>query len=138
MRKSFFVVLSLSLCFCWMGLVQARQAANEKNLLGTWAGTWSGGSNGSFEMTITKTADGKLGGSITPKPEGGESYTVQFSSAVSADGKATLKLQDPGGEAEITLVVAADSSSLTGTYSVRVKADGNELEQGTVKATKKS
>lgn len=137
MRKSAFAMLPL-VCLCLMGLALAHQAASEKNLLGTWSGTWTGGSGGSFEMTITKTADGKLGGSITPKPEGGESYTVQFSSAVLADGKATLKLQDPGGEAEITLVVAADSSSLTGTYSVRVKADGNELEQGTVKATKKS
>ncbi len=136
MRKSFFVVLSL-LCFCFMGLVEARQAASEKNLLGTWVGTWTGGSTGSFEMTITKSADGKLGGSITPKPDGGDSYTVLFSSAVFADGKATLKLQDPQGEAEITLVVSADSSALTGTYSVRIKADGNEVDQGTLKATRK-
>jgi len=136
MRKSFFVVLSL-LCFCFMGLVQARQAASEKNLLGTWAGTWTGGSTGSFEMTITKSADGKLGGSISPKPDGQEGYTVPFASAAFADGKATLKLQDPGGEAEITLVVSADGSALTGTYSVRIKADGNEVDQGAIKATKK-
>ncbi len=134
MRKSFFVML---FCFCLMGLTLAHQAANEKNLLGTWAGTWTGGSNGSFELTLTKAADGKLGGSISPKPDGGESYTVPFTSAVFADGKATLKLQDPAGEAEITLVVSADSSALTGTYSVRIKADGNEVDQGTVKATKK-
>ena len=135
MRKSFFVVLSL-FCLCFMGLVQARQAASEKNLLGTWAGTWTGGSTGSFELTLTKSADGKLGGSISPKPDGQEGYTVPFSSAVFADGKATLKLQDPAGEAEITLVVSA-GTGLTGTYSVRIKADGNEVDQGTLKATKK-
>lgn len=134
MRKSFFVLL---FCFCLMGLALAHQAASEKNLLGTWSGTWAGGSGGSFELTLTKAADGKLGGSISPKPDGGESYTVPFTSAVFADGKATLKLQDPAGEAEITLVVSADSSALTGTYSVRIKADGNEVDQGTVKATKK-
>ena len=134
MRKSFFVLL---FCVCLMGLALAHQAASEKNLLGTWAGTWTGGSNGSFELTITKAADGKLGGSISPKPDGQEGYTVPFTSAVFADGKATLKLQDPAGEAEITLVVSADSSALTGTYSVRIKADGNEVDQGTLKATKK-
>lgn len=134
MRKSFFVML---FSFCLMGLALANQPASEKNLFGTWAGTWTGGSSGSFEMTITKSADGKLGGSISPKPDGQEGYTVPFSSAVFADGKATLKLQDPAGEAEITLVVSADSSALTGTYSVRIKADGNEVDQGTLKATKK-
>jgi len=136
MRKSFFVMLSL-FCFCLMGLAQAQQTAAEKNLIGSWSGSWTGDSNGTFEMTITKSADGKLGGSITPKPDGGEGYTTQITSIVLADSKATIKMADPAGEVEVTLVATIDSSTLTGTYSVRVKADGNEVDKGSVKATKK-
>ena len=136
MRKSLFVVLSL-LCFCLAVLAQTQQAASEKNLVGAWAGTWTGGSNGSFEMTITKDTQGKLGGSVTPKPEGGESYTVSFKSVELADGKVTMKLSDPGDEAEITLEATLDGSALKETYLVRIKADGNEVDRGTITANKK-
>jgi hypothetical protein len=136
MRKSLFVVLSL-LCFCLAGLAQAQKNSSEKNLIGAWTGSWTGGSNGTFEMTITKDADGKLGGSVTPKPEGGESYTSSFKSVALADGKVTMKLEDPGGEAEITLEATLDGSALKGTYSVRIKADGNEADRGTITASKK-
>jgi hypothetical protein len=136
MRKSLFVVLSL-LCFCLAVLAQNEKAASEKNLVGTWSGAWTGGSNGSFEMTVTKDADGKLGGSITPKPEGGESYTVSFKSVALAEGKVTMKLSDPNDEADITLEATLDGSDLKGTYLVRIKADGNEVDRGTVTASKK-
>jgi|SRR5262245_47779765 len=136
MRKSLFVVLSL-LCFCLAVLAQTQQADSEKNLVGAWAGTWTGGSNGSFEMTITKDTQGKLGGSVTPKPEGGESYTVSFKSVTLADGKVTIKLSDPNDEAEITLEATLDGSALKGTYLVRVKADGNEVDRGAITANKK-
>jgi hypothetical protein len=136
MRKSLFVMLPL-LCFCLAGLAQAPKDAGEKNWVGAWVGTWTGGSTGSFEMTITKGADGKLGGSITPKPEGGESYTVPFTSVVLADNKATLKLDPPGGEVGVTLEATVDGTALKGTYSVRTKADGNEVDQGAITANKK-
>src|SRR5262245_4511902 len=136
MRKSLFVVLSL-FCFCLAVLAQTEKGAGEKNLVGAWSGAWTGGSNGSFEITITKDADGKLGGSVTPKPEGGESYIVSFKSVALADGKVTMKLEDPNGEAEITLEATQDGSVLKGTYSVRIKADGNEVDRGTITANKK-
>src|SRR5262245_19779571 len=136
MRKSLFVMLS-SLCFCMAGLAQAQQSTSEKHLVGAWTGSWSGGSNGSFEMTITKDADGKLGGSITPKPEGGESYTTSFKSVTLADGKVTLKVAVPGDEAEVTVEATLDGSVLKGTYSVRSKEDGREVDAGTFKASQK-
>lgn len=136
MRKSFIVMLTL-LCFCLSGIAHARQAAGEKSLVGSWSGSWTGGSNGSFELTVTKAADGKLGGSITPKPEGGDSYTSQFKSVVMTDNKVTMKLSDPQEEAEITLEVTLDGTSLKGTYVVRIKADGNEVDKGTLTASKK-
>src|SRR5215470_17128152 len=102
MRKRLFGTLIL-LSICLVVVAQAQKDATEKNLVGSWSGAWSGGSNGVFELTITKGADGKMGGSITPKPEGGESYTATFSSVVQAGNKVTLKLTDPGGEVEITI-----------------------------------
>ena len=135
MRKICFVVLLV--CACLVGLVQAEQSTSEKNLVGAWTGTWTGGSNGAFDMTITKGDDGKLGGSITPKPEGGDSYTVSFKSITVADSKITLKLADPGEEAEITLEASLEGSVLKGTYAVRIKADGNEVDKGTITANKK-
>lgn len=136
MQKRLVVALSL-LCCCWVSSVQAQQAANGKNPVGTWAGSWTGGSNGTFDMTITKAADGKLGGSITPKPEGGEGYTATFNSVVLSDGKVTIKLADPAGEVEITLEATVDGSTLKGTYSVRAKADGNEVDRGTFTSSKR-
>ena len=135
MRKSLFVILPL-LCFCLAGLAQ-EQTADEKKLVGAWAGSWGGGSSGTFEMTITKDADGKLGGSITPKPEGGESYTTSFKSVALADGKVTLKVAIPGDEAEVTVEATLDGSVLKGTYSVRAKEDGREVDVGKFTATKK-
>jgi hypothetical protein len=136
MYKSLIVMLSL-LCFCLVGLALAPKDADEKSWVGAWAGTWTGGSSGSFEMTISKGADGKLGGSITPKPEGGESYTASFKSVALADGKVTMKLANPSDEVEITLEATIDGSALKGTYSVRAKADGNEVDRGTITASKK-
>lgn len=134
MRKNLFVML---LCFCLMGLAQAQQAASETDLVGTWAGSWSGDSNGTFELTITKGADGKLGGTLTPKPEGEEAHTNTLSSVTLADGKVTIKISSPTDEVEITLEATFDSSALKGTYSVRSKADKTEVDHGTIKASKK-
>jgi hypothetical protein len=136
MRKRLIVLLSL-LCFCLSGLTYARHTADEKNLVGAWAGSWTGGSNGTFELTVTKDASGKLGGNITPKPEGGDSYTSTFKSVVVADNKVTMKLADPNEEAEITLEATLDGTTLKGTYVVRIKADGNEVDRGTITANKK-
>ncbi len=133
MRKSLFVMLSL-ICFC---LAVEAQTAGDKNLVGAWTGTWTGGSNGTFEMTVTKEADGKLSGKITPKPEGGESYTVPFNSVAMAESKVTLKLSDPNGEAEITLELTLDGTAMKGKYSVRIKADGNEVDTGAITANRK-
>jgi hypothetical protein len=135
MRKSLFVILSL-LCFGLAGLAQ-EQTAGEKKLVGAWAGSWDGGSRGTFEMTITKDADGKLGGSITPRPEGGDSYTTSFKSVEMADGKVKLKVAIPGDEAGVTVEATLDGPVLKGTYSVRAKEDGREVDSGTITASKK-
>jgi hypothetical protein len=105
--------------------------------VGTWEGTWTGGSSGKLEMTISKGAGGKLSGSISPKPDQGDGYTVPFKTVEVVSGKLTTKCEDPNGEVEITLTGSAEGKSVKGTYNVRQKGDGSEVESGTWTATKK-
>src|SRR5262245_54806857 len=103
---------------------------NGDALVGKWEGTWSGGSNGKVGMTFSKGADGKLSGSISPTPDQGDGYTVAFKSVEVVSGKLTVKFEDPNGEVEITLIGSLDGKSAKGTYSVRQKGDGSEVDTG--------
>jgi hypothetical protein len=120
------------------GFVQAHPRDNAKEFVGTWTGTWTGGSSGSFEIKLSQDANGKLTGEISPKPEGGEGYTVPLQAVSLSSNKMTLKLTDPAGEAEITLEVTLEGSTLKGSYLVKLKADGNEVDRGTLTASKKA
>jgi hypothetical protein len=136
MHKHFFAI-SWSLCICLTVSAQAQLNESEKKLVGDWAGSWSGGGSGSFVMTITKDATGKLSGNITPKSENGDSWTAPFESVTLADGKVILKVPDPGGEVDIIIEATVDESILRGEYSLRTKVDGSQRERGTIKANKK-
>lgn len=114
----------------------ARPDASDA-FVGSWEGTWTGGSSGKFGMTIAKGAGGKLSGSISPTPDQGEGYTVAFKSVEVVSGKLTVKFEDPGGEADITLTGSVDGKSAKGTYSVRQKGDGSEVDSGSWTLTKK-
>jgi hypothetical protein len=105
--------------------------------VGTWQGTWTGGSSGKFEMTFSKGAGGKLSGSISPKPDQGDGYTVEFKSVEVVSGKLTAKNEDPNGDVEITITGSAEGKAAKGTYSVKQKADGTEVDTGSWTATKK-
>lgn len=137
MRKTFFVLVGLAL-FSAAGAAQTPQKATEKDLIGTWTGRYTGASSGAFEFTITRDAEGKLGGSVSPKPDDGEPYTTPFNSIKFADGKATMTCFDPAGNIEITLEATPEGSSIKGTYVVRARADGSEAERGTFTGTKKA
>lgn len=141
MRK----LLQVSLCAVFlitqMTILGAPGAAASPDdsdvLVGAWQGTWTGGSTGKVEMTFAKGADGKLTGSISPKPDQGDGYTVQFKSVEVTSGKLSAKFEDPNGEVEITLTGSAEGKTVKGTYSVKQKADGTEVETGSWTATKK-
>jgi hypothetical protein len=136
MRKTLFAILALA---CLSATVAAQaQKATEKDLIGTWTGKWTGGSTGAFDLTVTKGADGKLGGSVSPKPDNGDPYTSPLTSVVFADGKATMKCNDPAGEVEITMEATIEGSTIKGEYIVRAKADGSEAERGTFTGSKKA
>jgi len=135
MRNTVLVLVGL-VCLC-ASVAAQEQKVTEKDLIGTWAGNWTGGSTGAFELTVTKAADGKLGGSVSPKPDNGDPYTSPLTSVVFADGKATIKCNDPAGEVEITMEATIEGSTIKGGYTVRTKADGSEVERGTFTGNKK-
>jgi hypothetical protein len=136
MRKTALVVIGL-IVFCAGAAAQAPQKPTEKDLIGTWSGKYAGGTTGAFDMTITKDKDGKLAGSVSPKPDAGDPYTTPFTSVQFADGKATMKCFDPAGEVEITLEATLEGSTIKGEYVVRARADGTEADRGTFSAAKK-
>jgi hypothetical protein len=138
MRKTLFVLMGVAGLYVAAAAAAQAQKATEKDLIGTWAGKYAGTSSGSYEMTINRDAEGKLSGSVSPKPDDGEPYTSPFNSVTFADGKAMMTLFDPPGNVEITVEVTLEGASLKGTYVVRAKADGSEVERGSLTGTKKA
>jgi hypothetical protein len=138
MRYKVFVMLALACLCAVVAVAQPPQKATEKDLMGTWTGKYAGGTTGAFELTITKGTDGKLAGSVSPKPDAGDPYTTPFTSVQFADGKATMKCFDPPGEVEITLEATIEASKMKGEYVVRARADGSEVDRGTFEGAKKA
>ena len=141
MRTALSVVLSAVLMVSAVAGQSQQQkpappSAAEKTLLGTWEGSWTGGSSGTVTFTFTKGADGKLGGSAAPQPSDGEGYTTSFTSVVVAGDKVTMKMGTPDGQAEITVSTTFTGTDMKGTYAVKAP-DGSEVESGTVVAKKK-
>jgi hypothetical protein len=137
LQLSLFVIL----CIAGVAFLATREAAarpdDSNAFVGTWDGSWSGGGNGKFGMTISKGAAGKLSGSISPTPDSGDGYTATFKSVEVTAGKLTAKFEDPNGESDITLTGSAEGKSAKGTYSVRLKGDGTEADSGSWTATRK-
>ena len=104
---------------------------------GVWAGSWTGGSSGKFELTIIRDADGKLSATVVTTPEGGDGGTLKSNTFETADNKAKIKFADPEGNVEVSLEGALDGAAFKGTYSVRDKAQGTEVETGTWTAAMK-
>ena len=140
MRQVFSVVLLVAVA----GLVplahanpQEAKDGDDSPFLGTWAGTWTGGSSGTFEMTVAKDANGKLSGRISPTPEGGGPYTAAFRSVVVEGGKLTATFDPPDGEVRVTLTATVEGATSKGTYEVYDKNQGGGVESGSWTAKKK-
>ena len=140
MRRQFLyslLVMIVVACVSYARQAEGRKTSGDSPVVGTWAGNWQGGSTGKFELTIAKKADGKLGGSLTAHPEGGDSYTSQLKSVDISGSKLTVKLEDPDGEVDITLEGTVDPTAMKGSYSVRSRAQGESIEGGNWEARKK-
>jgi hypothetical protein len=105
--------------------------------VGTWTGTWdAAGSGGGFELTLEKAKDGPVTGkvSVTGEP----TYKATFT-ALSFDGKKMSAkydfTPDPGGE--VLLDASFDGNTAKGTWSLREKANGNEVATGGWTVTRK-
>jgi hypothetical protein len=133
MRRTIFV----SLIVLVFGCFAYGQSKSGNNPVGTWSGEWSGGSSGKFEMTIAKDANGKLSATLTTKPDQGEGFTGSFKSVEASGAKLTMKIEFPDGETEATLQAVIEGSTLKGDYSIRAKANGEEVEKGTFTASRK-
>jgi hypothetical protein len=116
---------------------ETPSAKDDSAYLGTWSGTWTGGSAGRFEMTISRDASGKLSGSITPSPENGAPYTASFQSLVVENGKLTAAFQPPDGEVRVTMAGTLEGVGCKGTYDVLDRSQGSVVESGSWTAKKK-
>jgi hypothetical protein len=116
----------------------APPTAAEKALLGTWSGSWTGGSSGTVTFLFEKGTDGKLGGSAAPQPSDGQGYTTNFTSVVVAGEKVTMRMGTPDGGAEITVEATFTGGDMKGIYIVKATGDGSEAERGTIVAKKKA
>ena len=140
MRRQFsysLLVVVLVACFSYARQTESKKTPGDSSVVGMWSGSWQGGNSGTFEMTITKGADGKLGGSLTAKPADGDGYTTRFKSLDVTGGKFIAKVEDPEGEVEITIEGALDPTSMKGSFSVRSKAQGEQVDGGSWQAKKK-
>ena len=138
MRKRCCVWLWL---FIFGAMCSAAQRGPERaspgaEFLGTWTGTWEGGGGGGFELTLEKGKDGAVTGrvSVTGEP----TYKATFT-ALSFDGKKMTAKYDfpPDAGGEVVLGAAFDGNTAKGTWSLREKANGNEVATGGWTVTRK-
>ena len=135
-RANLFTFLGMA-SLCTAAVAQTLKVADEENLIGTWAGRYSGVSSGAFEITISRDHEGKLGGSSWSKADDGEASTWIVTTIELADGTVTIRSSDLSGDVELTTESTLEGSSIKGTYVARALADGSEIEGGTFTGTKK-
>jgi hypothetical protein len=104
--------------------------------LGTWTGTWDGAGSGGFELTLEKSKDGTVAGKVSVT---GEPTYKAVLKTLSFEGKTMSATYDfpPDEGAEVRLSATFDGSSASGTWSVREKANGNEVAAGTWTVSRK-
>lgn len=128
--------------FIFGAMCSAAQRGDEKSssgeeFVGTWSGTWdTSGSGGGFELTLEKGKDGAVSGkvSVTGEP----TYKAAFK-ALSFEGKKMNAKYDFPADAGGEVVIAAsfDGNTATGTWSLREKANDNEVATGGWTVTRK-
>ena len=138
MRKRWCVWLWLFIfgAMCSAAQRGADGSSTGEQFLGTWTGTWDGVGSGGFELTLEKGTDGAVIGkvSVTGEP----TYKATFK-ALSFDGKKMSAKYDfpPDEGGEVALAASFDGNTATGTWSLREKANDNEVARGTWTVTRK-
>ncbi len=105
--------------------------------LGVWVGSWDGPSNGEFDLTLDKNADGALHGKIAvtagSPPYTSELKTVTLDGA-SFTGKYDYPLDDGG---EVTLQATFDGRTGKGGWVLRPQGQEGEVARGTLALSRK-
>lgn len=109
----------------------------EDRLAGVWKGTWerTGGSGGTFQLTIEKNSDGKSG-TVRVEQGGNELYTAGIREASVNGNKMMVKYDSPDGQAEILLEGEWLDKAFAGTWSYRPSGESAYTPAGTWKASK--
>jgi hypothetical protein len=133
-RNGLLVVLFVAICSAFQP--GAGASSTGEDFLGVWSGTWEGAGSGGFELTIEKGKDGSLAGRVSVTGEPTYKATLK---TLSFDGPKMTGSYDfpPDTAADVMLAATFESSSAKGTWSVREKANGNEVASGTWAVAKK-
>ena len=119
-----------------LGATCAAAQPSDEQLLGTWSGTWEGAGSGGFDLTLEKTKDRPMTGSVSVTGEPTYEATLK---TLSFDGNKMSASYDfpPDPAAEVVLVTTFDGKKATGTWLLRGKETGSEVARGTWTVTKK-
>ena len=118
-----FFSLLLAICFI-VTHVSPAVAADGGQYLGTWAGTWLGGdASGHFELTLERSADGKLTGSIAVSQDGGASsdYTAKLKTAEFTGDRFAAAYEPPDGQSQINMKGSFSARGADGDWSLGAK-----------------
>ena len=139
MRRNALILMSVLFAVALVVGAQAQSKDKDKGagFVGTWAGSWTGGSEGTLEFTISKDQDGKLAGSITASPASGDTFTAAFKTVAVEGGQLTATFDSPDGGAEATMTGGIEAAGPKGAYSLKEKTQGQVVETGTWTAKKK-
>lgn len=114
----------------------AEGTSSGEQFPGTWIGTWDGAGSGGFEVTLEKGKDGAVSGkvSVTGEP----TYKATFKE-LSFDGKKMSAKYDfpPDEGGEVVLAASFDGNTASGTWSLREKANDNEVAKGSWTVSRK-
>lgn len=133
-------LIAILFVVCGVLVMSAQQSDNAKageQYAGLWIGSWDGaGAGGGFDLTLEKSKDGPMTGSVSVTGEPTYKATLK---TVSFDGtKMTAKYDfTPDDAAEVVLTATFDGSKATGAWSLREKASGNEVASGGWKVARK-
>lgn len=133
-------LIAILFVVCGVFALSAQQSDSAKaseQYAGLWTGSWDGaGSGGGFDLTLEKSKDGPMTGSVSVTGEPTYKATLK---TVSFEGtKMTAKYDfTPDDAAEVVLTATFDGSKATGAWSLREKASGNEVASGGWKVARK-
>jgi hypothetical protein len=118
--------VAAAMVFTGMCVAFAQDAGQ---FVGAWKGTWEGGgAGGRFEITVEKSADGKLSGGVSVGQDGGD-YVAKFTSVVVEGGELKARYSyTPDAQADIVLAGKSQDGGLSGTWMMVAKDGGADTQ----------